>query len=233
MQSPYISDPFRYLIARLYIDDVLAAKLAVGSVGDLGPDGSEYYEEAQVIKGGEHTFTVLLDLNDYASLTVGQDYRVHIALESSSFWDGDADASLRRLYELAGEDPQVDNWAPFDSWEHGDWVYGNTDTPRIRWIKRNQLALEAVTTYANYPCIKVSKTTKLFGKRKRRWLMYRNEEESPVVLGWNYRGEYQEVGLPDASEQTLAVDLDSFDGMNLGRDYNLDGVMWAIEDDDL
>jgi len=222
----------RYTEARIYIGGTLAAKFRVGDSGSA--DGSEYYEESVGGAGHQHRFYGLLDLDTYpGGLSLGQLYDVYVEMTHSTYWDTVKSVEVDHLYEVPSGSEQLPNWASFAIWGHGYYVYGNSNSPRARWIKRNLEELGAYAAYSNFPAMLTVQSRNGFWRsnvRRYRWLHYRNEEDASPKLVYTLNSELQEVSLPDASTDWLVVDLDSVPALYPGTAYRLENVSVAIED---
>lgn len=230
----------RWLDLRLYYNDTLAMKLRIGGTSGSA-DGSEYYEEYNAEPAEGHTFEGALDLSTYpGGLAQGNNYQAYAKVTSSTFWDGICRAEIQKLYLLPSTAPVMAGWTTFVDWEHGDYVTGSTGSPQVQDIVDNLGVLAGLTEYANYPAMQApsysandgtdATVKSLFGKRRWRFLHYRNGEEDEPSLVYQLRGQEESVGLDTAKDRWLVLDLDTVENLFPGLDYALTGVDYAMED---
>lgn len=191
--------------------------------------------------GADALWTGLLDLDTYpGTLSPGDEYVLTMSSERSTFWDTETNVKLYWMYEAPAPIAELAGWTDFQNWEHGDYAWGNaTPGPGTRLVSdiKNNLELLGATT-ADYinpvtagPNSAGEEVFDLYGVRQRRYLHYRNKTGQSPNLAYTYRNKETSMGLPDASERWLALDMQSADGLWPGTLYRLTGVQYAIEDD--
>ncbi len=180
----------------------------------------------------------LVDLSVYAgSLAQGEEYVITVEEED----DGSYDSGFVRmdyLYESPSSVQTVSGWTSLENWAHGDYAWGSANpgpgTRTIGDIKSNlELIGSLLSTYLNPASVPyLYGAGKHFGPRSRRFLHYRNYAGETGKISWTYRGETQTVGLPSAEDDWLALDMDSLEGLWINTLYQLDGMRFAIEDNE-
>ena len=217
----------------LFINGTKAMRLQVDDDDGGAASGSEYYRGEVA---SEYTFeggtTHLLDLDTYpGSLTLGTIYSYYYTVTSSTP-DWGADATVHYFYLVPETAATTSGWVPFVAWDHGDYIYGSTSSPKIQTITNNLSEFYGVVFYVNpVAAAQPEGATQRFGKRRWRWLHYKtNDDGSTPGLSFTYRGQEQNMTLPHAWDNWLALDMDSVTGLWPGTDYVLDNVWCAMED---
>lgn len=195
----------------------------------------------QSVDNGE--WSGLVDLDTYpGTLTPGEEYVLTVTSQGSTTEDVVVSLRLDYLYEAPAPVETLPGWTNFETWQHGDYAWGNANpgpgTRQIVTIKDNLEALGATTTAYINPVTAEGEAstgavfTDLYGVRRHRYLHYRNDAGRNVTLVFDNRGEEQTVGMPDASERWLALDLESVEGLWPGTQYHLREALYAIEDEE-
>jgi len=205
------------------------------------PPGAPNFPDVDQQNYFEKLWEGVLDL-DSAGLTAGANYSIVVSATVGTTRDTERSLIVEYLYEAPSGEEELPGWAAWPEWQHGDYVYGSSTAKRVQTIRNNLVLLNAAVPIFNFaakqqPDTDHARLGALWGVRQRRFLHYRTrevEEGQPAprpVLTYNQRSEEVTVGLPDASERWLALDMDSLDGLWPGVRYKLTGVLYAIEDD--
>lgn len=243
LQAPYwratgdvLDTGQRWTCLRLYIGGVLVAKLMAGdtALGGFAEDGSEFYQGANVIRGGTHEFNVEIDLATYApSLSLGTTYDIYAQAFDSTLLDDIGRAHVLYLFAPPG-DVVIGGWSTFSAWAHGNYIKGSTSTPNAQAIKTNLELLGALTPPINFAainCISQDGVTRLWGVRKYRYLHHRQlVEDTAPVLRYTYAGKENEVTLTDSYDAWQVHDLEAVANLYPGTLYYIDGAKVALED---
>lgn len=184
----------------------------------------------------------VLDMDTYpGTLDPGEVYTLTFTAQDSTTLDTINAVRLDYLYEVPAVGQALTGWEDFAAWEPGNYAWGDSNpfTParKITTIKANLELLAGYAPKIINPVTRLAEAstgaefTAYFGVRRRRYLHYFNDAGRSVALTWMYAGKEQSTGLPDASAQWLAVDLDSLSGLWPGTAYRIDEARYAIEDE--
>jgi len=241
-RTPYLSYHFkvsaplagggdRWSVLEIAINDERAIYLRQARTPGSGAGVTAYYHEERSLNQSPE-FEGVIDLRDYdntSGLTVGDEYTIK-AIPSAQLageW-ADGDIRMRRLFFAPGSF-MLAGWTAFTDWQHGNYI-GAVGPPAVTALADNMELLSAAAGYYNYPAHAVREEY-LFGVRQWRWLHYKNDskDDAPQLL-YDYRGERRTIGLANAAEKWMVLDLDGIEGLYRGVQYWLNGVTYALED---
>lgn len=178
------------------------------------------------------------------SVNVGEDYRVHVAGLSAN---GDETDGARVVVNSISEVPTGTQaaalWAAMTDWQHADYV----NSARVAGLRNNVLVLHGAYTTSTHYAAAVTTTAGNSPRmvRTKRLLRYlglakpepgKNPPAPEVIFTdgtLNHANElaYQNIGLPDASDDWGVYDLHSIAGLFTGMPYRLTNVRYAYESD--
>ncbi len=191
------------------------------------PDSDLYYP-----------YTEDLDISGLG-IGVGDTYIVRIeGTEGENPLDQYAKGIVDYVYEVPGDPISAPGWYTLPDWSHGDVVHGNAGEPRVQWLRDNLIWLTSRLGMVNPAChVRYDDAAKrpfeFWSERRWRWLHYYSRSGDEPTLLYYFGGEWQEEPLSaeqDYSWHTL--DLDSIDGLAVGRRYMIRGCKYAFEDTD-
>ena len=171
-----------------------------------------------------------------AGLVIGESYTLTLEVSYAEACDAQDAGQFEAwaLYEYPDDADGIAAWTPFKEWSHGNFVWGSTNpianAKRIKIIKDD---LEAMATTIEEVCYASPKLSRdrLLGVRRRRFLFYKTADDKSCTINWSYRGEDQQVTLPESSTAFLGVDLDGLEGLYPSTPYWIgEGALYAIED---
>lgn len=219
-------------------------KLRAGKIVDPNSPPPNGFTGFEVGRGGSHTFTGTIDLDDFpGGIAISEIYRVRVDHTYSWWWDPGR-INIIELFEIPDYPLVVAGWQAMDDWEYGEYVKGNSTAVQVQKLRDNLVLLRNSARFLNYPCVQYAVinpfatddppfTRPYAQRRRRRWLKYKNNRDVQVKLTYKFGNETKDQSLPDASDNELAYDLDGVEGLFPGVSYTLTGANYAHEDDEV
>lgn len=186
---------------------------------------------ATVTMHGTGTLSGLIDLTPF-SLTAGAPVTIRAVHSDSHTYEWYPTSQLKKLHEVSAAVPTLAGWTALPTWAHGDYVHGGATG--VDAIRANLALLKTLAAYVNPAArdwaMSAATETAYAGKRRWRWLHYRNDAGAAPKIAYTVGTEEKSVGLPDASAQWLAYDMEQAANLYPGTEYRLSGVSCALED---